>query len=61
VPTADADIQIAPAADPLAGPGESDLVVAWRQERLLRLNLSLDDSGTRATRPLPRRRHRVAG
>jgi hemolysin activation/secretion protein len=49
VPTADADIQIAPAADPLAGPGESDLVVAWRQERLLRLNLSLDDSGTRAT------------
>jgi len=49
VPTADADIQIAPAADPLAGPGDSDLVVAWRQARPLRLNLSVDDSGTKAT------------
>jgi hemolysin activation/secretion protein len=49
VPTADADIQIVPAADPLAAPGESDLLVHWQQERLLRLNLSLDDSGTKAT------------
>ena len=49
VPTADADVQIAPAADPLAGPGESDLVVVWQQQRPLRLNLSLDDGGTRAT------------
>jgi hemolysin activation/secretion protein len=32
VPTADADVQIAPAADPLAGPGESDLVVVWQQQ-----------------------------
>lgn len=49
VPTADADIQIVPAADPLADPGESDLLVRWQQERLLRLNLSLDDGGTKAT------------
>jgi len=49
VPTAEADIQIVPAADPLAAPGESDLLVHWQQERLLRLNLSLDDSGTKST------------
>lgn len=45
VPTADADIVIEPAAEP----GESDLVVAWRQGVPMRLALSVDDAGTRAT------------
>ncbi len=47
VPTADVDIEIVPAE----APDESDLVIHWRQrQRLpLRLNLSLDDSGTRST------------
>jgi len=49
VPTADADIQIVPAEDSMAKPGESDLVVTWRQALPLRLSLSLDDSGTKAT------------
>ena len=45
VPTAEADIQIVPAALP----GESDLVIAWRQTQPMRLSLSLDDSGSDAT------------
>lgn len=49
VPTADADIQIAPAEGIDAKPGESDLVIAWRQRFPFRLMLSLDDSGSRAT------------
>lgn len=49
VPTADADIQILPPRDAQARPGESDLVLDWRQERWARINLGLDDSGTKAT------------
>lgn len=49
VPTADADIQIAPAEGHDARPGESDLVVRWKQGFPWRLSLSADDSGTRAT------------
>ncbi len=49
VPTAEADIQITPAEGDDAGPGESDLVIAWKQRFPLRLSLSVDDSGTRAT------------
>ncbi len=45
VPTVEADIQIVPGK----GPAESELVLRWRQALPLRLNLSLDDSGTRAT------------
>lgn len=45
VPTAEADIQIVPAELP----GESDLVIAWRQALPVRLSLSVDDSGSDAT------------
>jgi hemolysin activation/secretion protein len=49
VPTADADIQIVPAEGPGAGPGDSDLVIKWRQERKVRFSVSLDDSGSAGT------------
>lgn len=49
VPTADADIQIAATQGPDAKPGESDLVIAWKQKLPVRFSLSMDDSGTDAT------------
>jgi len=49
VPTAEADVQIAPAEGPGARPGESDLVVRWKQGTPFRLSLSVDDSGARTT------------
>lgn len=49
VPTAEADIQLLPAEGDDARPGESDLVIAWKQRFPLRGNLSVDDSGTKAT------------
>jgi len=49
VPTAEADIQITPAEGDDARPGESDLVISWKQRFPLRGNLSIDDSGTKAT------------
>ncbi|ESS50402.1 activation/secretion protein [Ralstonia solanacearum SD54] len=49
VPTADADIQIAPADGPGATPGESDLVIAWKQGLPFRLNVAADDSGSKYT------------
>jgi hemolysin activation/secretion protein len=49
VPTADADIQIAPAQGADAQIGDSDLVIVHRQASRVRWNLSLDDSGTKAT------------
>lgn len=49
VPTADADIQIAPASDQQAPPGASDLVIQWKQKLPFRLTLSADDAGTKAT------------
>lgn len=49
VPTADAKIDIAPAEGNDAKPGESDLLISWRQGRFYRANLSLDDSGSEAT------------
>ena len=49
VPTAEADIQITPADGDDARPGESDLVISWKQRFPLRGNLSIDDSGTKAT------------
>lgn len=48
VPTADADIQITPAAGDDAHVGESDLVIAWKQRTPpLRISLSADDSGVK--------------
>ena len=49
VPTADADIQIVPAEGPGAMPGESDLLVSYRKSTPFRLNLAVDDGGTKAT------------
>ena len=47
VPTADADIQIAPSSQTgHAGVGQSELIVRHVQQRPVRLNLSVDDSGT---------------
>jgi hemolysin activation/secretion protein len=49
LPTVDADIQIAPAEDPEARPGDSDLVVNWKQNTPVRVNVSVDNAGSRAT------------
>ena len=49
LPTVDAGIRIAAADGPDARPGDSDLIVDWMQRRPLRLNLSVDDSGSRYT------------
>ena len=49
VPTAEADIQIEPASGPAAQPGQSDLVISYRQPFPFRLALSADDSGSRST------------
>lgn len=45
VPTAQADIQI----EPTDAPGESDLVVRWRQDMPWRGSVSVDDSGSPGT------------
>ncbi|AIZ34666.1 ShlB/FhaC/HecB family hemolysin secretion/activation protein [Pseudomonas sp. K1(2024)] len=49
VPTADADIRIAPASAQDAKPGESDVIIAWRQRFPARLSLSVDNSGSKTT------------
>ncbi len=49
VPSAEADIRIEPADGDDARPGDSDVVVSWKQAMPFRLNLSLDDAGTRST------------
>ena len=54
VPSADADIQIAPSSPPASGSdalpfGQSDLVLQYKQGRPVRFNLSVDDSGTDST------------
>lgn len=49
VPTVDADIQITPAEGPDAKPGESDLVIKWKQAFPFRITLSVDDSGSKYT------------
>lgn len=49
VPTASADIQILPSEGPDAAPGDSDLVVTWKQSFPFRFSLAVDDSGTKAT------------
>ncbi len=45
VPTAEADIKI----EPGALPGESDLVIEWKQSKSVRYSLGLDDSGSDTT------------
>jgi hemolysin activation/secretion protein len=45
VPTAEADIQIAPGATP----GESDLLITYKDAGLFRVQASMDDSGSKAT------------
>jgi hemolysin activation/secretion protein len=45
VPGVEVDIRIAPADEP----GLSDLVIDWKQGRPVRLQLSVDDSGSRST------------
>jgi hemolysin activation/secretion protein len=45
VPGAEADIQIAPGAQP----GDSDLVIKWQGGRAYRFGVSLDDSGSHST------------
>ena len=50
VPTASVDIQIAPPAEGAeAKPGESDLLISWKQRSRVRTNLTLDDSGSQST------------
>jgi hemolysin activation/secretion protein len=49
LPSVQADIQIAPAKGGDARPGESDLVINWKQNNPWRINVSVDDSGSRAT------------
>ena len=50
VPTATVDIQIAPPQDGAnAQPGESDLLISWKQRRPVRVSLSLDDAGSQST------------
>ncbi len=49
LPTTDADLQIQPSTAPDAQPGDSDVVIRWQQRLPWRFNLSVDDSGTKAT------------
>ena len=49
VPTAEADIKLEPAQGEGALPGQSDLVISYRQAFPLRLAVSVDDSGSDAT------------
>jgi hemolysin activation/secretion protein len=45
VPTVEADIKI----EPSTNPGESDLVIDWKQAKSVRYSLGLDDSGSDTT------------
>lgn len=49
VPTAEADIKVAPSEGQGAQAGDSDLVISYRQAIPLRLTASVDDSGTKST------------
>lgn len=49
LPTVTADIQIAPSETADAQPGDSDLIVRWGQAFPLRLSVSVDDAGSKAT------------
>ena len=45
LPTVQANMEIIPGEQP----GESDIAVSWKQDKMWRVGLSLDDSGTRST------------
>ncbi|MDU6078414.1 MAG: ShlB/FhaC/HecB family hemolysin secretion/activation protein [Pantoea sp.] len=45
LPTVEADMSVVPGEQP----GESDIQVRWKQQKMWRVGLSLDDSGTRST------------
>lgn len=45
LPTVQANMEIIPGEQP----GESDIALSWKQERMWRIGASLDDSGTRST------------
>lgn len=49
VPTSDADIQIMPAEGPEMEPGQSDLVITYKNISPLRFNAALDNGGTQST------------
>ncbi len=49
VPTAEANIRFKPFEGEGAKPGDSEILVDYKQARHLRATLSLDDSGTKAT------------
>ncbi|RFA39021.1 hypothetical protein CAL65_02405 [Alkalilimnicola ehrlichii] len=49
LPSADADIQVAPVSGLDARPGQSDLLVLYEQRLPWRVSLSVDDSGSRST------------
>lgn len=49
VPSAEADIRIEPAVGADARPGDSDVVITWRQDFPWRLSLSVDNSGLKST------------
>lgn len=49
VPSVETDIEITPAEHAAAHPGESDILISWRQRMPFRFNLSADDAGSRAT------------
>lgn len=49
IPTVEADIQIEPAHDSNAKPGDSEVVIRYKQAFPLRLTLSVDDSGPNQT------------
>ncbi|WP_371316754.1 ShlB/FhaC/HecB family hemolysin secretion/activation protein [Pseudomonas gingeri] len=49
VPTAEADVQITPAGGTDVKPGESDVVIVWKQASVARVSLSMDDSGSKDT------------
>lgn len=49
VPSVEADIQIYPSEKPESRPGDSDLVISWKQDYPFRFNLSLDNAGSEST------------
>ena len=49
IPTAEADIQITPAEGADAQPGQSDVIIKWKQDFPFRASFSADDSGSKAT------------
>lgn len=49
VPTADADFQLRPSTGTEARPGDSDLVVSWKQRFPARASFALDDAGSETT------------